>query len=302
MNNKFDIISRVCLKIMFAVAFVAPFAAYAQTDSVATFSEETLPIERPTINTFEAEVGRASILDTYLTPLRYTGVNLRLGYEGMRSTGFAPEQWIRQWRVGLEYANVQNPAGNHTMHSGMIEGSWGMMRRWRNVFTDKLDPYLGFSTRLRGGALYCSHNSNNPASAKAHWSVNLSAMAVYNTHIGRLPVTLRYQAVLPVAGAFFAMEYGQSYYELSLGNTSGIVHFGWWGNRFDMENIATADLHFGKTVLRVGYRGHIETSYVHHINNRIFTHGFVIGISGEWMRLTPGKSTIPKTRVVSAMY
>ena len=291
-----DRIFKVALAAVAALLCAA--GAMAQTDSVAA----PVKVERPTINTFEAEAGWASVLDTYLSPLRYTGYNLRLGYEGMRAMGFDPERWVMQGAASLEYAYLKNPAGNHTMHSGMIDGKWGMMRRWRSVGVDRLDAYLGGSTQLRGGALYCAHNSNNPASAKVRWSVNLTGMAVYNTRLGRMPVTLRYQGTLPVAGAFFAMEYGQSYYELYLGNRSGIVHFGWWGCRFDMDNVVTADLHFGKTVLRVGYRNHIETSYVHHINTRIFTHGFVLGVSGEWMRLTTGRRDLPKARIVSAMY
>ena len=291
-------LKRKMITALLAAAACAAPAAYPQTPE----EDEAPRVERPTINTFEAEVGSASILDTYLSPLKYTGVNFRIGYEGMRAMGFDPERWVMQGMASLEYANVQNPAGNHTMHSGMIDGRWGMMRRWRDVGVSGLQAYVGGSVALRGGALYCQHNSNNPASAKAHCSLNLTAMAVYNVRIGKLPVTLRYQGTLPVAGAFFAMEYGQSYYELSLGNTSGIVHFGWWGNRFDMDNTLSADLHFGKTVLRLGYRNHNETSYVHHINTQIFTHGFVIGVSGEWMRLITGSPSIPKTKVISAMY
>ena len=88
-----------------------------------------------------------------------------------------------------------------------------------------------------------------------------------------------------------------------LGNTKGLVNVGWWGNRFDMENLVTADMHLGKSVLRIGYRNLIETSWVHNLNTQIFTHGFVIGLSGEWLQLgARQKKLSPAARIVSALY
>ena len=262
-----------------------------------------MEVLRPSISSFTAEVGGASILDTYLTPIRYHGVNTRLAYEGLRAMKFSPDRWIMQGVTAVEYANVQNPAGNHTMHSLMIDAKWGMMHRWNDVFTPRLTLHLGGSPQLRGGVIYNAYNSNNPVSAKIRLSLNLSAMASYHLNIGRLPITLRYQATLPTIGAFFSLDYGEAFYELYVGNTQGIVNVGWWGNRFDMENILTADLHLGNSVLRLGYRNLIETSWVHNLNTQIFTHGFVIGISGEWLQLgARQKKLSPAVRIVSALY
>ena len=260
-------------------------------------------VMRPLVSAFTIEVGSASILDTYLTPIRYHGVNTRIAYEGLRAMGFNPERWIMQGAAAVEYANVQNPAGNHTMHSLMIDAKWGMMHRWRDVLTPGLTLHLGGAPQLRGGVIYNAYNSNNPVSAKIRASLCLTAMATYHTKLCCLPITLRYQATLPAIGAFFSLDYGEAFYELYLGNTSGIVNVGWWGNRFDMENLLTADLHLGNSVLRLGYRNLIETSWVHNLNTQIFTHGFVIGISGEWLQLgARQKKLSPAVRIVSALY
>lgn len=275
------------------------------TSCLYSSAQDSLQVEvlRPSISSFTAEVGGASILDTYLTPIRYHGVNTRLAYEGLRAMKFSPDRWIMQGVTAVEYANVQNPAGNHTMHSLMIDAKWGMMHRWNDVFTPRLTLHLGGSPQLRGGVIYNAYNSNNPVSAKIRLSLNLSAMASYHINVGRVPVTLRYQATLPTIGAFFSLDYGEAFYELYLGNTQGIVNVGWWGNRFDMENLVTADLHLGSSVLRIGYRNLIETSWVHNLNTQIFTHGFVIGISGEWLQLgARQKKLSPAVRIVSALY
>lgn len=275
------------------------------TSCLYSSAQDSLQVEvlRPSISSFTAEVGSASILDTYLTPIRYHGVNTRLAYEGLRAMAFSPDRWIMQGVAAVEYANVQNPAGNHTMHSLMIDAKWGMMHRWNDVFTPRLTLHLGGSPQLRGGVIYNAYNSNNPVSAKIRLSLNLTAMASYHINVGRMPVTLRYQATLPTIGAFFSLDYGEAFYELYVGNTQGIVNVGWWGNRFDMENLLTADLHLGNSVLRLGYRNLIETSWVHNLNTQIFTHGFVIGISGEWLQLgARQKKLSPAARIVSALY
>ena len=254
---------------------------------------------RPVASMFSAEAGHTSILDSYVSPIRYGGGYYRLGYERQQATGFSPEKCIHQLSVGVDYGYTHNPAGNHTMHALMADAKWGMMRRWSDVFTPGLQLMLGGSTQFRGGALYNANNSNNVVSAHIHWSVGLMGQAVYNFNIKRLPVTLRYQATLPVMGVFFSPDYDEAYYEIYLGNHSNLAHFGWWGNRFDLENLVTADLHLGNTILRVGYRNRIITSWVNNINNREISHSLVVGIGGEWLSVGSKK---PAKRIISSIY
>ena len=275
------------------------------TSCLYSSAQDSLQVEvlRPSISSFTAEVGGASILDTYLTPIRYHGVNTRLAYEGLRAMKFSPDRWIMQGVTAVEYANVQNPAGNHTMHSLMIDAKWGMMHRWNDVFTPRLTLLLGGSPQLCGVVIYNAYFFFFFVLVYIRVSGNGAAMASYHLNIGRLPITLRYQATLPTIGAFFSLDYGEAFYELYVGNTLGIVNFVLWGNRFDMENLLTADLHLGNSVLRLGYRNLIETSWVHNLNTQIFTHGFVIGISGEWLQLgARQKKLSPAVRIVSALY
>ena len=148
---------------------------------------------------------------------------------------------------------------------------------------------------LRGGVLYNEHNSNNVVSARIHWNVGAMGQAIYNTHIKRLPITVRYQAALPVAGVFFSPDYDEAYYEIYLGNHSNLAHFGWWGNRFDLDHQVTADFRLGGTTLRVGYHGTIERSWARHLNTHITTHGIVIGLGGEFLSLPSRSSRVIST-------
>ena len=67
-------------------------------------------------------------------------------------------------------------------------------------------------------------------------------------------------------------------------------------------NLLTADMHFGATTLRVGYRNQVETSWVSNLNTQFFTNSLVIGLCGEWMSLRPGKQGTDRARVISALY
>lgn len=279
---------------------VAAFSFHAR--AVENPDSAEISVVRPVMSAYTLDVGGASVLDTYLSPIRYKGVNLRLGYERMQAMKFNPEKWIMQLETGIDYTPSENPEGNHTIHTLVADFRWGMLHRWRMKQVDGLQLFAGASTQLRGGALYAPANSNNVVSVKINWNVALTGMAVYNRRIGRLPVTFRYQAVLPVAVLLYSPEYGESYYEMYVGNRSGLVHFGWVGNNFTLSNLITADMHFGNTTLRVGYRNVTETSWVNHLNTQIFRNSLVVGLCGEWMSVRPGSSVSQKAKVISSIY
>ena len=225
---------------------------------------------------------------------------MRLGYERLQAMKFNPDQWIMQLEVGADYANAKNPAKDFTFHTLMADVKWGMMHKWKVV--PSLQAFAGGSTQFRGGAIYAPVNSNNVVSVKAHWSVDLTGMVVYNCNAGTCPITLRYQATLPVAGLMYSLDYGESYFELYEGNHSGLAHFSWVGNRFALNQLACIDLHLDKTIMRFGYRGVYETSWVNNLNTQIFRHSFVVGLCGEWLSVRPGAKMSEKARIISSIY
>lgn len=255
---------------------------------------------RPVMSAYMVDLGSASVLDTYLSSIRYKGVNLRLSYERMQAMKFNPDKWIMQLEAGVDYSPAKNPSKDISIHTLMADFKWGMMHRWR--VSPELQLFGGGNAEFRGGALYAPANSNNVVSVKINMGLNFTGMAVYNRKIGRLPVIFRYQATLPIVSASYSPEYGESYYEMYVGNHSGLVYVGWIGNHFTMQNLLTADMHFGNTTLRVGYRGVIETSWVNNLNTQIFRNSLVLGVCGEWISVKPGSSLSEKVKTISAMY
>ena len=224
---------------------------------------------------FTVDMGYASIHDSYLTPITYGGTDLALGYEAMRP--MRADKWLWQLQVGADYNYVENNAHNNDLHKLMGDITFDMQRQWRGAIAHRVDLSAGPMTQLRAGILYNEVNSNNPVSVRAHWNVGVTGMAAFDTHMWRLPVTLRYQAQVPVLGVFFAPEYDESYYEIYLGNRRNLAHMGWWGNRLDMTHYLGADLHLGKTTLRVGYRARLEHWNVNHLKVHDVTHSLVLG-------------------------
>ena len=251
---------------------------------------------RPVASAFTFEIGRQSALDTYLSPIRYSGLDVALGYERLRAAGFAPEKWLTRHNASVNFASMNNQSGSGAMMSLYLDYSFAMLRRWQ--LGRGLWLAGGGEAALTLGGLYNLRNSNNPATAKVAIDLGATAMASYHLRVGRLPLTFRYQVSLPVVGAFFSPAFGQSYYEMFyIGNTAGIVHFGAWHNRVDLRNYLSVDLHLGKMALRLGYRQLMRTTHVNHIDTQVLNHMFVLGISGEIFRSAP-----PARRVVSLYY
>lgn len=266
--------------------------------------EDGTPVIRPVTSAFMLEGGCSHIVDTYLTPLKYSGWSTGFTYERLQAMKFNPEDWIQRLTIGVEADRSRNQVRNATTWGFELEASWSMIRRWRlDNLLPNLTVGLGPILDIYGGALYNPRNGNNPVAAKAAATIGATGYAAWNLRIGRLSLTLRYQPTLPVTGAFFSPDYGELYYEIYLGNHSGLAHWGWWGNYFAMDNLLTADLHFGATMLRLGYSGSILSTKVNDITSRIVTHRFVLGVSGEWISLSPGKSRMAeRARIISALY
>lgn len=274
-------------------------AALAALASSAAPVDSVKPL-RPVAAAYTVEAGAASIVNTYLSPLKYSGWSTALSYERMQAMRANPENLVMRLASSLTLNRTDNPARNASMWRLAESFSWGMTRRWALPYG--LTLAAGGSTSLDIGAVYSTRNGNNPVSPEAAWTVNLTGMAVWNGRIGRLPVNVRYQPTIPVAGIFFSPEYGELFYEISLGDRDGLVHPAWWGNYFRMENLLTADLRLGATFLRVGFRSNVISTKVNNLTTRIITTQAVIGISGEWISLRPGNKFDSKTRVISALY
>lgn len=240
--------------------------------------------QRPVYSAYMWEIGSASVAETYLSPLKYTGWSTALSYERRQAMRFDPQRWEMRLGGRLDLERTLNPPGNVVMWGADLDLRWGMSRRWA------LDGHwrllAGGYTGAQVGALYNTRNGNNPVAAKASWTIGPSVGAAFTSHIGRIPISARYTAEMPLTGVFFAPQYGELYYEIYLGNHHGLVRAAWPGNYFRLDQLATVDVRFGATIVRLGYRCGIHSSKASHIVTERVSHTFVLGIASEWLSLS----------------
>lgn len=238
---------------------------------------------RPVEKAFSFEVGKMSLTDTYLSPLRYGGTSFAIAYQRQQAMRFDPRRWTMRLSGRVLFAGTDNPARTAKIYNVGVHFDWAMTRVWR--FSHGFSAGVGGGTSLNLGCLYSTRNGNNPASAKAAWTIDLAGIAAWEGRLGRVPVTVRYQPTIPLTGVFFAPEFGQLYYEIYMGDNRNLTHFAHPGNYFSIENLITADFRFGKTSLRIGYRGNILSTRVNSVTSRDITNSVIIGVSGKWLSL-----------------
>lgn len=255
---------------------------------------------RPINSSYMVSVGSSHLGDTYLSAVKYAGWSTAFNYERTQAMKFAPEQWRQQLMLGVRFDSAENPARNANMYYASLHASWGMLHRWQLPYN--LAVAFGGSAGGNFGATYSQRNSNNPASAKVDITVNLAAYATWKTRVSRLPVMLMWQTSLPLTGVFFSQEYDELYYEIYLGNHSGLVHWAWPGNMFRWNNLVCADLDFGNTRLRLGFRSDIYSTQVNNLTTRIFNYAFVLGVTGDWFSIKPHRGLPSETTQIIYAY
>ena len=249
-------------------------------------------------------VGGYNLMDTYLSPgveRNYTGMGFRVMNERMKMTRLAEYRISRQQVINVELATTHNGASTATDLAGFADYTLGYHYHFPSA-CPSLKLLAGASAHAMAGFIYNTRNGNNPASAKADVDLNLSAMAIYRLRIKEYPLTFRYQLTLPFMGVFFSPHYGQSYYEIfDLGNSSGVVRFNSFHNKFAMKNFLTVDFPVCNFTVRAGYLNSSYRTGVNGLKSHVISHSFMIGLVKEFISFG-GKRLRNTNRYKSAYY
>ena len=252
--------------------------------------QDTVP-ERPVVGFYGLRAGSVHLHDTYLSPLNYAGWGIRPAYWREQAMRFAPRRWSSRLALDAGFAHTMNPARNASIYRADFAASWAMLRRWR--LNCGLTLSVGPMTRLCAGILFSDRNGNNPVSVIADWTIGAAGQAAYRMNLGALPVTWTYRTSFPLIGAFFRPSYGESYYEIYLGNHSGLARCEWPGNFRYWPNEICATLHLGATSLVVGYELTVQSSSASHLVSRYVSHSLVFGIQCAWSALNTRRQPEP---------
>lgn len=232
--------------------------------------------ERPVMGSYRFEIGTRKAYSSYLSPFSYHGTGFALSGFWTKVLPQNPDHLAMSFEGRVNYASLLNPAGSASeidCHAGL---QWGL--EWQKRFDRGWMIGAGGTVGVYGGLLYLLRNGNNPVSAQFAAGVGVRGYASKLIMIKKLPVLLADRVTLPLMGGFFCQEYGEPYYEIYLGNRSGLAHFGWPGNRFGIDNLLSVTLDLGRTALEMGYRFSMQNEHANNLTTRFFNHAFVIGV------------------------
>lgn len=217
-------------------------------------------------------VGHANMLDSYLSPLEYTGTDVRFIAHTDRWNDSTSWQRRILYEGQLQY--VKSPTDDGKELGGMFQFSYGVL--WRPLQTERWRLAFGPSADLHLGFLYNTRNGNNPAQARAALNISPLFSAAFRAS-GK--VTLNYEASAPLVGVMFSPNYGQSYYEIfTRGNYDHNCVFTTTVSTPSLRQMLTADIRLGRITLSVGYLGDYAQYDVNSLKYHHYTHSFVIGI------------------------
>lgn len=243
------------------------FSAKAQ-DSIAS--------NRNTVHATMLGIGKAFQLDTYLSPLEYTGPQFSFLYETLRPTHYAKGCVTVQtnWLFNLSYTSNAPACANYI--GGNLGYRIGWHYNWKPV--QGLRLMAGGKIEADIGGRYNNRNSNNPAQGYASLDVAISMLAIYKWQMPRYSMTFRYQFDMPLMGAMFSPNYGQSYYEIfSKGHYDHNICFTYPGNAPIFHQLLTVDFPIKGFTFRVGYLCDIVQSQVNGLKRHEYTHAFLLG-------------------------
>lgn len=248
--------------------------AWAQGQGSASV-QEYVPAERQVERAVLVGIGRASQLDTYLSPMEYGGPQLSFLSCRQRMTGMAGGHVSFQSMFQGAFSYTENPASTANELGGRIgyDAGWHYVWHLPGHLTLKAGGLVGTDV----GFLYNTRNGNNPAQARANVDVSLSAGGSYVFRIRRLPMQVLCQADLPVAGCMFSPRYGQSYYEIYQGDRDRNVCFTSLGNALSLRQLLCLDFCFSRTTLRLGYLSDIRQSHLNGIRAHDISRSFMLG-------------------------
>lgn len=259
--------------------------------------EDSLKANRYVMRATLYGIGRTNVLDTYLSPMEYTGPELRILRESMRMTrlmeGHVSAQSLFQAHLSL----TENKASTGSEMAFMA--NWNYAWHYQFPIDENLKLMAGPIVDINGGFVYNLRNSNNPIQAKAYINLGASGMAIWRFKVKEHPFVLRYQANLPLLGMMFSPEYGQPYYEMTLDHNWGKnLCFTSLHNQPALRQFITLDFPIRSTNLRVGYICDIQQAKVNHLKSHMWSHTFLIGFVKNFYVLK-GKNQVSMPSSVS---
>ena len=225
--------------------------------------------EKKGVKIHQVSIGASNIYDTYLSPLEYKGLDVKYNYITSRNTNWFNERFVKYQNIGVDLSKANNPRGNASYYWALINYQLGGHYFFNSY--DKLSIGVGALGDIALGVLYNNRNGNNPATGRAYGGLVPSVVVLYT--INKLPIRLQLNTNL--VGFYLQQEYGQSYYEIWLGNRSGLFNFTSLHNMKHLKSNLSTEVTLGKKTLQIGLLGDFMQTKINHT----ITHNYSLSVS-----------------------
>lgn len=237
---------------------------------------DTIIPERIVVKSSQLGVTLLNNLDTYLSNYNHKGLGLNYSHEAFRDACTGNYHWKYQKLLNITAGCAIQ--GSNLQYAALISYNWSGYHPFK--VAQGLTLLAGAQIQLEGGALYNPAGGNNPAAAKLRTAIAASGMAIYHFPVLRSEWVARYQIDIPLMGAMFAPEFGQSYYEIfGLGHAKNIVAFTHPGNNPSWRHMLSLDIPIKATTLCLSYIADLYQSRINDINCHIYRNTFAIGFA-----------------------
>ena len=260
------------------LAMACSLQVSAQSDSI--FYDGTAYSRRQVTegtNVKMAGIGMTNILDTYISPEKYTGTSvcyILLNDRKSRRYQGITYRLVHQGQIDY----TRNRADNNNEMGGLYNFQYAVRCNWR-ILADRLLVSAGGGLDANLGFLYNTRNSNNPAQARLSLNLAPSASLRYACMLWHKQCFLNYDVQFPLVGILFSPNYGQSYYEIfSEGNYDHNVVPTTFVSTPSVRQMLSFDFPLAHTWIRVGLTGDCQQAKINHLKYHNYTHALVIGI------------------------
>ena len=271
-----------CLRSALPLARARTAPDYLNTDTSVQL-RQLHPLKQHPLreNALMLGISYTDILDTYLSPEKYRGTDLRFLSHTRRekdSTSLV-HQLLHEGCI----ATADNRSGNGGEIGGGYTFAYSLLRKWQMpVGSCHLRLLAGGTAELSVGFLYNTRGSNNPAQARLALQLKPTVAADFDFRLFRRqqrPFTLHYEASAPLCGLMFSPNYGQSYYEIfSRGNYDHNCVPTTIASTPSLRQMLTLDFRALHTTWRIGYLGDWRQASVNNLKQHTYTHALVFGI------------------------
>lgn len=220
-------------------------------------------------------IGHADLLDTYLSQEKFTGTEYRYVSRSLRQRCGQP--LMREMTHQLYLTSAGTRGNSRSLLAAMYRFGIGWYYG-QEVAGGRFAYAVGGQVGGLLGGVYNTRNSNNPAQARLSLSVDPAVKLRWDIRVGRIPLSLRYNAAMPLAELAFSPNYGQSYYEIfSQGNYDHNIVVNTPFAAPQLQQTLTVDFRLWRQTFTIGYLGDIRQMKANNLKYHQYTHAILIG-------------------------